>query len=242
MKEKAKKEKNYIIKTERNFPLILNLKKNQDSIEVNEILDCLEKDFGFIKNSIQLKNKDDNKILNINEIVDVKNLNNIVVSKSKYKNLSFKVNEKIIFENKKNQNKIQQKKNDNNNNNIIHKMKSDINLNNNKNIFNDNNNNNKIHHNNTNYNEINNNNYFKNYHDSNYNFEDYENFDENNDNNYFDDNDNHKKNNNNQIINKNDINKLKEMGFNKDDCIQALTECDGNFEEALNYLISKNEY
>jgi len=229
MKEKAKKEKNYIIKTERNFPLILDFDKNQDCIEVREILDCLEKKFGFIKNSIQLKNKDDNKILNVNESINVKNLDNIVVCKSKYKNLSFKVNEKIVFENKKN--KIQQKKNDDN----FHKMKSENNINNNKNFFNNNNNNNKLHHSNTNYNEINNNNYFKNYHDSNYNFEDYENDD------YFDD-DNYNENYNNQNINKNDINQLKEMGFNKNDCIKALTQFDGNFEAALNYLISKNEY
>ena len=226
MKEKAKKEKNCVIKTERNFPLILDFDKNQECIEIREILDCLEKKFGFIKNSIQLKNKDDNKILNVNESINVKNLDNIVVCKSKYKNLSFKVNEKIVFENKKN--KIQQKKIDDN----FHKMKSENNINNNKNIFN---NNNKLHHSNTNYNEINNNNYFKNYYYYNYNFEDYENDD------YFDD-DNYNENYNNPNKNKNDINKLKEMGFNKNDCIKALTQFDGNFEAALNYLISKNEY
>jgi hypothetical protein len=54
------------IKTERNYPLIIELDKNKKEVEVNEIIDYLEKNFGYNKNSIQLKNKEENKNLNNN--------------------------------------------------------------------------------------------------------------------------------------------------------------------------------
>ena len=75
------------IKTERNYPLIINLDKNKKEVEVNEIIDYLEKNFGYNKNSIQLKNKEENKILNNNDFINVNDLKNIVVSKYKYQNL-----------------------------------------------------------------------------------------------------------------------------------------------------------
>jgi len=238
----------FTLKTERNYPIIikLNIDNNNNKIKVNDILDYLEKNFCYEKESITLENKDENfKKLKKNSEIDIDDLkfNNIIV-KGKYKNLSFDVYENNIVD-------FSKKKVNNNN---FNKLKSDEHLN----INNNNENNRNLQNNNIKKLNTFNNGNFKNINDNfeldfKYNDNDNEinnnyledNYFNNNNNNIYNNNNRENNNNNNNInINDNDmiikLNKLMEFGFNKDECSAALMQFNGNFDNTLEYLLNYN--